>query len=1048
MARKILSVQIVAIVTALFIAVFATKQAQPEVVSGDPVLFPGTDKDSVVDEDKVIVVDSEDSNKLKTVELATLLMQGTVINVLDKGVVGDGQITTGSITSGSSTLTIDEALFTVSDVGKSISIKLAGSAGCSEKPWLVTTIAGFTSSTVVTLSDSATATVSSEIVRFGTDNTTALASVESALASAGERTTVYFPAGHYVAPSYEIETTARNQTFVGVGDGTVLDGISFQLMHYNGKVQDMNLVGVNTYGVLFDDEDADGDSARRMGTVSHLYITDRNKAIAQLDTGSSCSIISCDLEQNDYGIYIDEDSTISIDRGDFKIIGCLMFSSFVDGIYITNAGVGELVGCKVHNSGEYGLHVAPDPEEQNDHVRNLHVTGCQFENTQDRSVEISSFADAGGGEVTVTTATAHYLTEKMEIDIEGTSNYDGTYEVVSVGSTTEFNITATYVAESGGSSKLVTLPGWDVYLTTGSGTYTSHQRINDVTFTGGDINYLRVDDGYAIEFANCQIKYQKWIGPSTCEKVYFFGMESGRTYEGGSVQKGDVPISGGATDSWGAFLGIDSKPWIKDGSFQLGFDTDRIKAIGEGTGTNPILSIYDSDETELFRFKENGQVLVDNSVYVKDIQGGTADYVLIYPSSVQVYRSSFYFDQRYIGGDYSWRTSNVSDRDTTPLTVHADGIVDINESAWDAGHLQLGSYHLWVDGSDDLRIKDGAPSSDTDGEVIGPVTDIYINLSGDTTGALTEDLNINEDTLVIEYDDDQVGIGTANPSELLHMYVSGDDVDVRLRIEGAGADSEVGLELYSNTAVDSARTQIYQKNDNFFIRNREEDGDIQVFYTNGATLVNGITLDASSDQLELMPTQGSVSVGKTNPSYTLDVEGDVSALQELYVRSDSNISAGEDAAILYLWSSDSDSSQAMASIRAEAPGAWGPMPADQDCNLDIYTTENGVSARRVRINDAGINVTGNVTATGTCCDYVFESDYDLMSLEEVESYIKEHGHLPGMTQGVGADDLAPLQIDLTKAIAELLVKVEEQALYILQLQSQINALKEKEHESH
>lgn len=39
--------------------------------------------------------------------------------------------------------------------------------------------------------------------------------------------------------------------------------------------------------------------------------------------------------------------------------------------------------------------------------------------------------------------------------------------------------------------------------------------------------------------------------------------------------------------------------------------------------------------------------------------------------------------------------------------------------AWDDGHLVLGNYHLWVDGTGDLRIKSGAPTSATDGAIVG-----------------------------------------------------------------------------------------------------------------------------------------------------------------------------------------------------------------------------------------------------------------------------------------------------------------------------------------
>jgi hypothetical protein len=43
-------------------------------------------------------------------------------------------------------------------------------------------------------------------------------------------------------------------------------------------------------------------------------------------------------------------------------------------------------------------------------------------------------------------------------------------------------------------------------------------------------------------------------------------------------------------------------------------------------------------------------------------------------------------------------------------------------STWDGFHPILGGHHLWVDATGDLRIKSGAPASDTDGVVVGTQT--------------------------------------------------------------------------------------------------------------------------------------------------------------------------------------------------------------------------------------------------------------------------------------------------------------------------------------
>jgi hypothetical protein len=49
--------------------------------------------------------------------------------------------------------------------------------------------------------------------------------------------------------------------------------------------------------------------------------------------------------------------------------------------------------------------------------------------------------------------------------------------------------------------------------------------------------------------------------------------------------------------------------------------------------------------------------------------------------------------------------------------------VGVNGSGgWDAPHATMGAYHLWVDSTGRLRMKNGAPTSDTDGVVVGTQT--------------------------------------------------------------------------------------------------------------------------------------------------------------------------------------------------------------------------------------------------------------------------------------------------------------------------------------
>ena len=68
------------------------------------------------------------------------------------------------------------------------------------------------------------------------------------------------------------------------------------------------------------------------------------------------------------------------------------------------------------------------------------------------SIAVSSVADAGGGEITVTTGAAHGLAANDIISLTNMSDatYDGVYVVESIGDSTHFNVTVAYNADSTG----------------------------------------------------------------------------------------------------------------------------------------------------------------------------------------------------------------------------------------------------------------------------------------------------------------------------------------------------------------------------------------------------------------------------------------------------------------------------------------------------------------------------------------------------------------------------------------------------------------------
>lgn len=68
-------------------------------------------------------------------------------------------------------------------------------------------------------------------------------------------------------------------------------------------------------------------------------------------------------------------------------------------------------------------------------------------------------------------------------------------------------------------------------------------------------------------------------------------------------------------------------------------------------------------------------------------------------------------------------------------------------------------------------------------------------------------------------------------------------------------------------------------------------------------------------------------------------------------------------------------------------------------------------------------------------DYVFEADYKLKSLSEVEVYIKQDGYLPDVPS---AEEVAANGIELGEMNKILLQKIEELTLYIIELEKKID----------
>jgi len=92
-----------------------------------------------------------------------------------------------------------------------------------------------------------------------------------------------------------------------------------------------------------------------------------------------------------------------------------------------------------------------------------------------------------------------------------------------------------------------------------------------------------------------------------------------------------------------------------------------------------------------------------------------------------------------------------------------------------------------------------------------------------------------------------------------------------------------------------------------------------------------------------------------------------------------------------------------------------------DCNSYRLFVKDGIRAEKVKVDVASAN---------GWADYVFKKDYTLKSLEEVEQFVNNNGHLPNIPS---AEEVVKNGINLGEMDAKLLEKIEELTLYSIDL---------------
>ena len=252
-------------------------------------------------------------------------------------------------------------------------------------------------------------------------------------------------------------------------------------------------------------------------------------------------------------------------------------------------------------------------------------------------------------------------------------------------------------------------------------------------------------------------------------------------------------------------------------------------------------------------------------------------------------------------------------------------------------------------------------------------------------------------------DGGRIGFGTSTPVVENHI-VDGDSPTIRLEQDGSSGFQAQTWDMAGNET-------------NFFVRD----------VTNGSLLPFKIRPGAATDSL-VIDAQGDVAIGVAN------------ADTKLHVKESEN---GNITNVLLLENTDTNGGALMAFSQGNGSSQWRVGVKNTD-KFEITKSGSGeVELEIIPEGSAGAGVYVNsalfVDAQQlNVPDYVFEKDYKLLSLDELQSFIVENKHLPGVQSS--AEIQTAGHIDLNEFQMRLLEKIEELTLHTLAQEKRIKEL--------
>jgi hypothetical protein len=261
----------------------------------------------------------------------------------------------------------------------------------------------------------------------------------------------------------------------------------------------------------------------------------------------------------------------------------------------------------------------------------------------------------------------------------------------------------------------------------------------------------------------------------------------------------------------------------------------------------------------------------------------------------------------------------------------------------------------------------------------------------------------------------RVGIGTQNPADKLHIW---DQTNPSIRLAGSGYSGQLSLATangyYSPTATPGDMV-LRSVNNNVILYAPSGEISFATEPSNGANTKMTIQSD------------GDVGIGMTPLANKLAVNGTVLAEDGYHFGGVNNCELVPDGPGI--------------AFKGSGFGGQYTLIYQNYLNTQVnigYNPRQLVGGGYLMTVDGDILAEGiTIQNSGSWPDYVFEEDYALRSLEDVDAFVRENKHLPGVPSAKEVED----GVSVGEMQRVLLEKVEELTLYVIEQDKELESMR-------